>query len=468
MAFLFDLHVQHAHESLLRRETHRKYLDRFAGIEEEALRFNRLFLELAERRKTLEAFLSSERDRETRIELLNYAMEEIDRAAPKSGESRELEGEASRLASFEKLAAQANGAAGVLFEDEASLLGLARRARLSLENAAAIDTGAAAMLKRMEDIYYEAEDLAGELRSYRDDLRYDPQRLEAVEERLALLYKLKKKYAPDAPAGTEDDAVLAYRVQAEAEAAALSRAEENRDKLKGEIAVLEKEVGALASALSAKRSAASIRLGERITEILRSLGMSHARFSVGLSSKGRSQAGLVIGPWGTDDVEFLISANAGEPVKELARIASGGELSRVMLAIKTALLGTDDAERDASAETLVFDEIDTGIGGEVALAVGDYLVKIAQFKQIFCVTHLASIAVRADNHLKVEKRSVPGGKPGGGERTVTSVSALRPKERREEIARMLAGDSAGAAALAHADELLLKYGKPARKEKLRS
>jgi DNA repair protein RecN (Recombination protein N) len=196
--------------------------------------------------------------------------------------------------------------------------------------------------------------------------------------------------------------------------------------------------------------------------------MSHARFSVGLSSKGRSQAGLVIGPWGTDDVEFLISANAGEPLKELARIASGGELSRVMLAIKTALLGTDGAERDASAETLVFDEIDTGIGGEVALAVGDYLVKIAQFKQIFCVTHLASIAVRADNHLKVEKRSVPGGKSTGGERTVTSVSALKPKERREEIARMLAGDSAGAAALAHADELLLKYGKPVRKEKLRS
>jgi DNA repair protein RecN (Recombination protein N) len=146
-------------------------------------------------------------------------------------------------------------------------------------------------------------------------------------------------------------------------------------------------------------------------------------------------------------VEFLISANAGEPLKDLSRIASGGELSRVMLAIKTVLVGDGNA---GSQETLVFDEIDTGIGGEVALAVGDYLQKIGGIKQIFCVTHLASIAVRADNHLKVEKKT-------GGGRTTTVISVLAGDTLRGEIARMLAGDAGGTAALAHADELLGKY-----------
>jgi DNA repair protein RecN (Recombination protein N) len=164
-------------------------------------------------------------------------------------------------------------------------------------------------------------------------------------------------------------------------------------------------------------------------------------------------------------VEFLISANTGEPVKDLSRIASGGELSRVMLAIKTALAGTDSSggapgskkgpdspESSDSQETLVFDEIDTGIGGEIALAVGEYLSKIGKIKQIFCVTHLASIAVRADNNLKVEKKTAAG-------RTATSISTLPADALRKEIARMLAGDSGGAAALAHADELLAKYRK---------
>jgi DNA repair protein RecN (Recombination protein N) len=189
--------------------------------------------------------------------------------------------------------------------------------------------------------------------------------------------------------------------------------------------------------------------------------MPRASFSAAVLAKkgaGREEgekASLLCGPWGADDVEFMISANTGEPLKELARIASGGELSRVMLAVKTILSGGEAAEQDLSADTLVFDEIDTGIGGEVALAVGEYLSRIGGRKQIFCVTHLASIAVRADNHFKVEKKVVSG---GNGERTVTGVIRLEREERRQEIARMLAGDS-GAAALAHADELLAKYGR---------
>ncbi|MDR1576389.1 MAG: DNA repair protein RecN [Treponema sp.] len=472
MGLLFDLHGQHNHESLLRKESHRRYLDRFAGLEEEAVAYNAVFTELTEKRKTLEASLSSERDREERLELLNYAVEEIFKAAPRAGEIRELENEAQRLSDFEKLAGFVNTAADSLFDGEYSVLGLARRARGALDNAAGIDSGLGKIQKRLEDMYYETEDIAGEFRGYRDNLTFDPKRLEEVDERLALLYKLKKKYGAgfagvktaaangEKAAPSDEELILAYKARAEAEIEALSGAGENREKLKTEIAALEKEIAAKAASLRQKRTAASAALGERITGILTRLGMPNARFAANILPKNRdaaqtgqaggAQASLVCGPWGAEDVEFLISANTGEPLKDLARIASGGELSRVMLAIKTVLSAGETGPAD-SIETLVFDEIDTGIGGEVALAVGEYLGKIGELKQIFSVTHLASIAVRADNHFKVEKRTEGG-------RTFTGVGPLSAEGRRKEIARMLAGDS-GDAALAHADDLILKYGK---------
>ena len=230
---------------------------------------------------------------------------------------------------------------------------------------------------------------------------------------------------------------------------------------------------AKAQSLREKRNSASAKLGQLITGILQHLGMPNARFQAKVIPKlqetaagqhggeGSRPAGQTsFGPYGTEDIEFMISANTGEPLKELAKIASGGELSRVMLAIKTALLADTVTaggnkspavrEESSEVETLVFDEIDTGIGGEVALKVGEYLAQIGKFKQIFCVTHLASIAVRADNHFKVEKRTEAG-------RTYTGIGPLSSEGRMKEIARMLAGDS-GSAALAHAGELMAKYG----------
>ncbi|MDR2718628.1 MAG: DNA repair protein RecN [Treponema sp.] len=452
MALLFDLHGQHNHESLLHKENHRRYLDRCAGIEEEVRAYSKMFMELAEKRKTLEASYSSQKDRETRLELLHYAVDEITAAAIRSGELRELENEAQKLSDFEKLAGHVNSAADCLYDGEDSVLGLARRARNSLDGASAIDTSLTALQRRLEDMYYEAEDIAGEFRSYRDGLSYDPRRQETVDERLALLYKLKRKYGETPPEGTmsPEDAILAYRASAEAEIETLSGAEENREQLKAEITVLEKEISARAAALRQKRIAAAADLGQKVSGILKRLGMPNARFAPSVTAKTREDArngtqAMVCGPWGAEDVEFLISANSGEPLKDLSRVASGGELSRVMLAIKSVLSSGD------SIETLVFDEIDTGIGGEVALAVGEYLEKIGKYRQIFCVTHLASIAVRADNHFKVEKRTEGG-------RTFTGVGPLNADGRKKEIARMLAGDS-GEAALAHAGDLILKYGK---------
>jgi len=461
MGFIFDLHGQHTHESLLRKETHRVYLDRFSGLEDEVAAFSQVFTELAEKRKTLESLNRSEKERGQRLELLNYAIEEITKAAPKNGEIKELEAETQRLSDFEKLSLHVNNVSSSLFEDELSLLSLGRRLRASLENAASIDSSLSPLLKRMEDIFYEAEDLAAEFRNYRDRLTYDPAKLEEAEERLALLYKLKKKYRPAAEAvgsvgvNSDEEGMLAYKAEAEAEIEAISGAGENQDKLKAEISRLEKDIAARAGVLSAKRSEGAKRLGEGITGILSRLGMPKAVFAANVKPKTREGgSGLVCGPYGADDVEFLISANTGEPLKELARIASGGELSRVMLAIKTILLNSASATADTGAEVLIFDEIDTGIGGEVALSVGEYLARIGKSRQIFCVTHLASIAVRADNHLKVEKKVVVSG--DSGERTVTEVSQLKSLARRQEIARMLAGDS-GEVALAHADELLAKY-----------
>ncbi|MDR1858782.1 MAG: DNA repair protein RecN [Treponema sp.] len=446
MSLLFDLHGQHDHESLLRKENHRRYLDRFAGIEDEVLAYSKVFFELSEKRKALEASFNSQKDRETKLELLRYAVDEIAGAALRSGEIRDLENEAQMLSDFEKLANHASAAADALYDsDESSMLSLARRARNAIDGAVSIDSSLVGIQKRLEDLYYEAEDIAGEFRSYRDDLRFDPRRQEAIDERLALLYKLRKKY------GETEEAILAYRATAEAEIETLANTEENREKLKGEIAALEKDAAARAAVLRQKRTAAATTLGGRIGEILKRLGMPAARFSPTLIPKTRSDGaqGFVCGPWGAEDVEFLFSANSGEPLKDLSRVASGGELSRVMLAIRTVLSAGEGG--GDSIETLVFDEIDAGIGGEVALAVGEYLEKMGERLQIFCVTHLASIAVRAANHFKVEKRTEGG-------RTFTGVGPLSAEGRRKEIARMLAGDS-GTAALAHADDLILKYSR---------
>jgi DNA repair protein RecN (Recombination protein N) len=455
MTLLFDLHGQHDHGSLLKKENHRRFLDSFAGIEDEVLAYNRVFTELSEKRKTLEASFSSQKEREARLEILRYAVDEISAAALRGGELRDLENEAQVLSGFEKLAGHVNTASDSFFDGEGSLVSLARRCRSALDSASAIDSSLSVLQKRIEDLYYEAEDIAGELRSYRDGLSYDPRRQQAIDERLALLYKLKRKYcdaapgAPDGGAVCDEDAMLAYRAAAEAEIEALTNIEENRENLKAAIGALEKDVTSRAAALRQKRTAASGVLGQQITGILKRLGMPNARFSPSITAKThQGQDGhstTVYGPWGAEEVEFLISANSGEPLKDLSRIASGGELSRVMLAIKSVLSATDNVD------TLIFDEIDAGIGGEVALAVGEYLEKMGESRQIFCVTHLASIAVRAGNHFKVEKRTEEG-------RTFTGVGPLSADGRRKEIARMLSGDG-GEAALAHADDLIAKYGK---------
>ena len=442
MALLFDLHGQHQHESLMRPETHRRYLDRFAGLVDEAASYNRVFSQLAEKKKLLESSEKSQWERDTRIDMLKYAVNEIGEARIRPGEMRELTLESARLSGYEKLAGFVEQGAGFFCEDSASALNLARKARTLIDSAAGIDGALGPLQKRIADLYYEAEDIAGELRSYGRGLSFDPDRLEAVENRLAKLQKLKKKYAHGGEAQAEEE-MLSYAAAADAEIETLSSLDANRDKLAAEIKALEKEVVSRASSLTAKRKEKAAALSNSIMQILATLGMAGARFAVSLEPKGDGKK--VYGPWGADEIEFLISANRGEPLKELARIASGGELSRIMLAIKSVLAGPASNGPD-TIETLVFDEIDTGIGGEVAVSVARYLAALSKAKQLFCISHLASIASKADNHLKVEKQN-------RGERVITTVKPLSGNERKAEIARMLSGGE-GESALKHAGELL--------------
>jgi DNA repair protein RecN (Recombination protein N) len=450
MSFLFDIHGQHEHEGLLHKEAHRKHLDRFAGIENEVNDFNQLFIALTEKRKALAESQLSLAARNEKIELLEFAVKEIESANLKSGEKKLLEEEASRLQSFEKLYAFISEASALLYDDDASVLYAGRKLKGVLDNAYSIDGSLESIAARISSLFFEAEDVSSELRAYKDGLSFDERRLDEVVERINLINKLNKKYGATALANSDllltisiEDAILLYKENALKELASLSNIEEDRETLKKEISEREKEIYKSAKVLSAKRKAASEKLSVYITSVLKNLGMPAARFTAVLLTKGADTEGVTIGPYGAETIEFMFSANAGESEKELSRIASGGELSRVMLAIKTALIDID------TVETLIFDEIDAGIGGEVAIAVGEYLSTIGKKRQILCITHLASIASHAENHLLVDKLE-------SGGRTITNVTELSYNERRAEIARLLSGEKSDAA-LAHADELLNKY-----------
>lgn len=441
-SFLVDIHGQHDHQSLLRVGEHRRFLDAYAGIEDEVAAFGSLYSRLTDARRRREEMDAARQNRAERAELLAFAAQEIAAAALEPGEDGRLEAEEKRLSLHEKLCASLEQGLAVLTADDAGdscgVLPLLKKASSLLETAAGVDPAFAAQTSRLENAFYEIEDAAAELERRLHTEVFDPQRLEAVEERLSLLYRLKKKYGPS----LED--VMAYGETAARELETLANWDENRSALDGEISALEKELLAAGNRISEKRAAASAGMAHAVEDILRMLGMAGTRFQVSLQPKGAEGGVRTASQYGFDDIEFRISANPGEPLRPLAKIASGGEISRVMLALKTVLAGAD------KTGTLIFDEIDTGIGGEVAVAVGTHIRNLSRSRQILCITHLASIACQADNHIVIEKKS------SGGE-TRTSAREIREQDREEEISRMLSGGKGGEVSLHHARELLEKY-----------
>ncbi len=438
-ALIFDMHGQHEHQSLLGGEQHRVLLDRYAGLEERVAALGAQFSEISALKKRYERMLASERERLREMDILEFAVREIEGAALRSGEEEELEQEKRILSQHEKLFGALDEIHEQLAENRGGAVGKLRAARHSMDSVVQIDDSLAPQAKRLDDLFFELEDVVETVRDYQSRVSFSTDRLEACEDRLALIRRLEKKY------GSTIEEVLSYLDEARRQLAGLETWEEDKAQLEQQISAGERDLLAAAREISSARKAAAAELGKRIEAIINTLGMAKARFTVAVEPRESASGKASCGPSGLDVVSFRIAANLGEPLKELKDIASGGEISRVMLAIKTVL-----AEND-HIQALVFDEIDAGIGGEVALAVGTHLHSLARHKQVLCITHLASIAVRADNHIKVEKSPKD-------DRTVTRVAEIAGDQRVEEIARMLAGDRTGKTSRSHAEELLARYG----------
>ena len=441
-SFLVDIHGQHEHQSLMKVSEHRKFLDARAGINGEVEEFTKLYVQLVAKRKELDEYSLSDGERLRKLDMLSFAVKEIEDVKLKAGEDVELEDEQARLSSYEKIYSDAESLNDLLSSSDGGILALLKKCMKDSGHLADLDKSVSKLNERVESSFYELSDLANEFSAYKEGLVFDPNRLQEVEDRLSVIYGLKKKYASSVNASLDE--VFKYYDDAKAFIEENANGNNKEDLLKAEVKALEKSVLAKADYLSVKRKEVASKLNSEVDEILSHLGMSGTRFQVSITEKSGTELQQTCGPYGKDNIEFLISANPGNPPLPLAKIASGGELSRVMLALKTIFAQSD------SVDTLIFDEIDTGIGGEVAVAVGAHMKNLAQNRQIFCITHLASIAVYADNQIKIEK-SV------SGEITSSNVYAVEGEKRVAEIARMLSGDANTEQSLQHARTLLEKY-----------
>lgn len=441
-SFLVDIHGQHEHQSLMRVPEHRKFLDARAGILPEVSAFTALYMELVEKRRLLAQLDSSDADRTRKIDMYNFAVKEIEDAKLKPEEDIQLEEEENRLSSYEKLFAGVDSIRNMLDGGDESVVSLLKKIRRESQNISILDKTLSSLDTRIESAFYELNDISEEFASYANKLVYDPSHLQEVQDRLSLIYSLKKKYASSQSAPLKE--VFDYYESAQKSLEQLGAGSENREELMKSVSELEKKVYLAGKNLSEKRRATGDKLASEVESLLKNLGMNGTRFAVSITAKPGDQIEQKCGPYGFDNIEFLISANPGSPLLPLAKIASGGEISRVMLALKTIFAQNDPVQ------TLVFDEIDTGIGGEVAVAVGSHMKALAKNRQIFCITHLASIAVYADNQIKIEKGVAEG-------KTVSNVHPIQGEERVSEIARMLSGDADSAASIEHARAMLEKY-----------
>lgn len=443
-SFLIDIHGQHEHQSLMKVSEHRKFLDSYAELNPKVEEFTALYTKLVSERKKLSSLLENNKNREEKIEVLSFAVKEIEEAKLKPNEDTELEEEESKLLSFEKLYSEVENITSIMETSGQGILSSLKKIRSSSEQASSLDSKLQPLDSRLESVFYELSDISNEYSNYLRSLVFDPERLAFVQDRQSLIYSLKKKYASSVNSPVSE--VIKFEEDAKKRLEELTGGEKNLDFLRQEILSLEKSVFSLAKEISAKRKTAAEKMSLEVKKLLQTLGMKDTLFSVNVSDKQGTDLEQKCGPYGIDDVEFLIAANPGTPLQSLAKIASGGELSRVMLALKTVLAQSD------SIETLIFDEIDTGIGGEVAVSVGLHLQKLSQKKQVLCITHLASIAVYADNQLKILK-SVENGL------THTQVLSVQGENRVLEIARMLSGDAASSESLEHSRAMLLKFSK---------
>ncbi len=442
---LVDIHGQSEHLSLLRVREHLFLLDRYAGLDSQRAEYAVLVRELNSVRRVLDELMRAEKDAARRMDLLNFQINEIASAKLKPGEDRTLLEERIRLANAEKLAALADEAIRAAAESDdadgqpaaTDQLGHAVRALTSL---AKIDPALEAHRDTAQSLAEQLAELARDLHGYRETIEFNPKRLDQVEERLDLIKSLQRKY------GSAIEDIIAFGENARHELETITHAGERIEQLRKQEESLLRKIGKLGQALSVARRAAGERLAKGIEVELQDLRMEGARFGVDIQWEDADDGAYVNGEKrvafdsaGIDRIEFLIAPNPGEGFKPLVKIASGGETSRLMLALKGVLARAD------RTPTLIFDEIDQGIGGRVGAVVGRKLWGLSASHQVLCITHLPQLAGFGDAHFKVEK-SVDG------DRTTTHVHALDGEERVEEITQMLGTE--GKATRQSAEELL--------------
>lgn len=452
-SLLVDIHGQHEHQSLFRTETHLKLLDDFGELESDCNNIKNTFHQLLDLQRELDSILHTLSSSEREKELLEFEVKELKSADLQIGEEEELTSEMTVLNNAEQLYESANmvydqldgegqtGISGAGSADSMSTLQNLRDSAKSLSKLAEIDSNLSELSERIDSSLYELEDISSQIRQYAETIDFNPNRLAEVSDRLELISKFKRRY------GNTISDMLAYQSEAEKKLEDLELGSDKIDIIQTQIRDKKEVALELCIALSEKRKTVAEKLSSMVEKELQELGMEKARFLTAVNPIQDENGILQIDgkryglrEHGMDNVEFLIAPNVGSELRPLAKIASGGEISRVMLALKTVLIQVDNIP------TVLFDEIDSGIGGKIANVVGEKLKELSETAQVICITHLPQIARFADQHFLVEKEVEH-------DKTVISAKALTESERVTEISRMHGGIESEAG-LAHARELL--------------
>lgn len=431
---LVDMLGQHEQQTLLNQDRHRALLDKLGGPQliNQAKRVKEIYRQWRDASTELKELENNARELARRLDMLTFQVAEIDKAALVEGEEEELLNERKLLVNAEKIARLAGESYDYLYGGETggtSAVDAVGKAAAALKELAEIDGNLHSLVEAVESALYQLEDAAREISSYRDDVEYNPDRLDEIEHRLSLIKQLKYKY------GASIQEILEFRHQAAAEIGTLANSSEKTELLKTQIKTLEQAWQQEAQNLSHLRKKAARELEQAAAKELKYLEMGSVAFRVGMTETGQ------LSPNGAEEIEFLIAPNPGEPLRPLQKIASGGELSRIMLVLKVLLAGVDEVP------TLIFDEVDTGVGGKALQAIGEKLAKIGQSRQVICVTHAPQVACFADNHYLISKTVVDG-------HAQTSVTCLDESARVEELARMLAGREITDVVKDHAEQML--------------
>lgn len=429
-ALLVDLHGQHDHQSLLDPTSHLSHFDCWVGDQALVLResVRQLFEQAEALRRKLDALRTNQRDREQRLDLLRFQLNEIEAIQPQPGELETLEGQIARLSHVEKLAEATGASLMALVDSEESAQEALAGSIKQLESAAQLDPAIEPLIEPLRTAMYSLEAGAADLRRYSETLELNPEALDEAQHRAESLKRLRRKY------GDDEASVLQFAEAVRSQLADLEDSETSVSEIEAALEQVLVSLSEAAGKLTALRQQRSQEFSDLVQDQLRDLAMEKAVFETAIQPKEIDGSG---GDW----VEFHFSANPGEPARPLSKIASGGEISRLMLALKVVLAGK------AGVPTLIFDEVDTGLGGRAAAVLARKLEELARHYQVVVISHLPQIAARATTHFRIDKAAAAG-------RVSTTIRLLDPEERVQEIARMLAGEEVGDSAIANARELL--------------